>query len=129
MDIVEEQLTNSRTIAVVGISLNPERPSHYVSKYMQEQGYRIIPVNPLIEEVLGEKSYPDLKSVPEPIDMVDVFRRSELVGPVVDEAIEVGVWYIWLQAGVIDEEAAARAGSGWVRVMMDHCTMVNARPR
>ncbi len=120
MDNIEEQLTNSRTIAVVGISLNPERPSYYVSKYMQEQGYRIIPVNPLIEEALGEKSYPDLKSVPEPIDMVDVFRRSELVGPVVDEAIEVGVKYIWMQDGVINEEAAAKAEAAGIPVVMDN---------
>ncbi len=109
MDLVEEQLRNSKTIAVVGLSDNPERISHAVSKYMQAQGYRIIPVNPMIKETLGEKSYPDLKSVPEPIDMVDIFRRSELVAPVVDEAIEVGVKYIWMQDGVIDEEAAARA--------------------
>ena len=79
MDLVEEQLRNSKTIAVVGLSDNPERISYGVSRYMQEQGYRIIPVNPMIEEALGEKSYPDLKSVPVPIDMVDVFRRSELV--------------------------------------------------
>ena len=120
MNVVEEQLTNSRTIAVVGISLNPERPSHYVSKYMQEQGYRIIPVNPLIEEVLGEKSYPDLKSVPEPIDMVDVFRRSELVGSVVDEAIEIGVKYIWMQDGVVNEDAAAKAEAAGISVVMDN---------
>ena len=79
MDLQEEQLRNSKTIAVVGLSDNPDRDSHRVSKYMQSQGYRIIPVNPMIEEALGEKSYPDLKSVPENIDMVDVFRRSELV--------------------------------------------------
>ena len=90
MDLVEEQLTNSKTIAVVGLSDNPERDSHRVSRYMRSQGYRIIPVNPMIQEWLGEKSYPDLKSVPEPIDMVDIFRRSELVPPVVDQAIEVG---------------------------------------
>ena len=105
MDLVEEQLRNSKTIAVVGLSDNTERISYGVSRYMQEQGYRIIPVNPMIEEALGEKSYPDQKSVPVPIDMVDVFRRSELVAPVVDEAIEVGVKYIWLQDGVIDEVA------------------------
>ena len=119
MDLVEEQLRNSKTIAVVGISDNPERPSHGVSRYMQEQGYRIIPVNPMIEEVLGEKSYPDLKSVPEPIDMVDIFRRSELVGPVVDEAIEVGAKYIWMQDGVINEEAAARAEASGIPVIMN----------
>ena len=119
MDLQEEQLRNSKTIAVVGLSDNPDRDSHRVSKYMQSQGYRIIPVNPMIEEVLGEKSYPDLKSVPEPIDMVDVFRRSELVPPVVDEAIEVGVKYIWLQDGVINEEAKAKAEAAGIPVVMD----------
>ena len=120
MDTVHEQLTNSKTIAVVGISLNPERPSHYVSKYMQEQGYRIIPVNPLIDEALGEKAYPDLKSVPEPIDMVDVFRRSELVGPVVDDAIEAGARYVWMQDGVVNEEAAEKARAAGISVVMDN---------
>ena len=119
MDLVEEQLRNSKTIAVVGLSGNPERTSYRVSKYMQDQGYRIIPVNPMIEEALGEKSYPDLKSVPVPIDMVDVFRRSELVPPVVDEAIEVGVKYIWMQDGVIHHEAAAKAEAAGIPVVMD----------
>ena len=119
MDLQEEQLRNSKTIAVVGLSVNPDRDSHRVSKYMQSQGYRIIPVNPMIEEVLGEKSYPDLKSVPETIDMVDVFRRSELVPPVVDEAIEVGVKYIWLQDGVINEESKAKAEAAGIPVVMD----------
>ena len=119
MDLVEEQLRNSKTIAVVGLSDNPDRPSYGVSRYMQEQGYRIIPVNPMIEEALGEKSYPDLKSVPEPIDMVDIFRRSELVGPVVDEAIEVGAKYIWMQDGVINEDAAAKAEAAGIPVIMN----------
>ena len=119
MELVEEQLRNSKTIAVVGLSGNPDRISYRVSKYMQDQGYRIIPVNPMIEEALGEKSYPDLKSVPEPIDMVDIFRRSELVPPVVDEAIEVGVRYIWMQDGVIDHEAAAKAEAAGIPVVMD----------
>jgi predicted CoA-binding protein len=119
MDLVEEQLRNSKTIAVVGLSDNPERDSHRVAKYLQSQGYRIIPVNPMIEETLGERSYPDLKSVPEPIDMVDIFRRSELVPPVVDEAIEVGVRYIWMQDGVINYEAAARAEAVGIPVVMD----------
>ena len=109
MDLIEEQLSRSKTIAVVGFSPNPDRPSHYVAKYLQEQGFRVIPVNPLIDEALGEKSYLDLKSIPEDIDMVDIFRRSELVGPVVDEAIAVGAKYIWMQDGVVDEAAAARA--------------------
>ena len=119
IDLVDEQLRNSKTIAVVGLSDNPARDSHRVSSYMQSQGYRIIPVNPMIEEALGEKSYPDLKSVPEPIDMVDVFRRSELVPPVVDEAIEVGVKYIWMQDGVINPEAAAKAEAAGIPVIMD----------
>ena len=114
------QLTNSKTIAVVGLSPRPERPSHYVAKYLQEQGYRVIPVNPQLDNVLGEKCYPDLKSIPEPVDMVDVFRRSSLVGPIVDEAIEIGAKYIWMQDGVIDEEAAERAESAGLGVVMNN---------
>ena len=120
MDLIEEQLSRSKTIAVVVLSPNPERPSHYVAKYLQEQGFRVIPVNPLIDEALGEKSYPDLKSIPEPIDMVDIFRRSELVGQVVDEAIEVGARYIWMQDGISDEAAAARARAAGIPVVMDN---------
>ena len=120
MDIVEEQLSKSKTIAVVGLSPNPERDSHRVSKYLQQQGYRIIPVNPMADEVLGEKSYPDLKSVPEPVDMVDIFRRSELVAPVVDGAIEVGAKYIWMQDGVVDEAAAEKASAAGLLVVMDN---------
>ena len=86
---------------------------------MQEQGYRIIPVNPMVDKVLGEKSYPDLKSVPEPIDMVNIFRRSELVPPVIEEAIQVGVKYIWMQDGVINPEWAAKAESAGIPVIQD----------
>lgn len=114
------QLTNSKTIAVVGLSPRPERPSHYVAKYLQEQGYRVIPVNPQLDNVLGEKCYPNLKSIPESVDMVDVFRRSSLVGPIVDEAIEIGAKYIWMQDGVIDEQAAERAESAGLGVVMDN---------
>ncbi len=119
MDLVDEQLQNSKTIAVVGLSADPDRISFRVTRYMQEQGYRIIPVNPMIEEVLGEKSYPDLKSVPEPIDMVNIFRRSELVAPVVEQAIEIGVKYIWMQDGVINPESAAKAEAAGIPVIMD----------
>lgn len=119
MDLVEQQLRNSRTIAVVGLSDDPSRDSYRVSKYMQSQGYRIIPVNPMIQETLGEKSYPDLKSVPGPIDMVDIFRRSEYVPPVVDEAIEVGVTYIWMQDGVVHPESAAKAEAAGIPVVMN----------
>ena len=119
MDLVEEQLRNSKTIAVVGLSDNPDRPSNRVCKYMQEQGYHIIPVNPQIKEALGEPSYPDLKSVPEPIDIVNIFRRSALVPPVVEEAIAVGAKYIWMQDGVIHEEAAAQAEAAGIPVVMN----------
>ncbi len=120
MDVIEEQLTNSKTIAVVGLSPNPERPSHYVSKYMKEQGYRIIPVNPLLQGVLGEKCYPDLGSIPERVDMVDIFRRSEYVGPIVEEAIAIGAKYIWMQDGVVNEDAAANAAEAGLSVVMDN---------
>ena len=119
MDLVDEQLQNSKTIAVVGLSGDPERISYRVTRYMQEQGYRIIPVNPMVEEVLGEKSYPDLRSVPEPIDMVNVFRRSELVPPVIEQAIELGVKYIWMQDGVINQEWAAKAEAAGIPVIQD----------
>ena len=120
MDVIEEQLTNSRTVAVVGLSPNPERPSHYVSKYLQEQGYKIIPVNPAIDEALGEKSYPDLKSVPVSVDMVDIFRRSEFVMPLVEQAIEIGAKYVWMQDGVVNEEAAAKAEAAGLSVVMNN---------
>ncbi|MDP6403116.1 MAG: CoA-binding protein [SAR202 cluster bacterium] len=120
MDTIEEQLTNSRTIAVVGLSPDPDRPSHYVAEYLQRHGYRIIPVNPLIDEVLGEKSFPDLRSVPVSIDMVDIFRRSEHVPPLVDEAIEIGVRHIWMQDGVTNVEASALARAAGLSVVMDN---------
>ena len=120
MDAVEEQLTKSRVIAVVGLSPRADRDSHDVARYLQEQGYRIIPVNPTADEILGEKSYPDLKSIPEPVDMVDVFRRSETVPPVVDEAIEIGAKYIWMQDGVEHEESARKAEEAGVQVIMNN---------
>ena len=123
MDLQEKLLKESKTIAVVGISPNPDRDSHEVAKYLQSVGYRVIPVNPTIEEVLGEKSYPDLRSIPESVDMVDVFRRPETVGPVVEEAISIGAKSIWFQDGVINEEAAARSREAGLEVVMDDCTM------
>ena len=119
MDAIDEQLSNSRTIAVVGLSPDPKRPSHFVARYLQEHGYRIVPVNPHIGEVLGERSYLDLKSVPFPIDMVDIFLRPEFVGAVVDEAIEVGVKYIWMPDGVADEAAADKARAAGLSVSID----------
>ena len=129
IDLVDEQLRNSKTIAVVGLSNNPDRDSHRVASYLQSQGYRIIPVNPVIEEALGEKSYPDLKSVPEAIDMVDVFRRSEQVMPVIEEAIEVRAKYIWMQDGVINEEAKAKAEAAGIPVIMNDCALRQHRRR
>lgn len=120
MDVIEEQLTNSKTIAVVGLSPDPKRPSHYVAKYLQEQGYHIIPVNPLLQEVLGERCYPDLTSIPEPVDMVDIFRRSEHVGPIVEAAIAIGARYVWMQVGVVNEAAASSAMKAGLSVVMDN---------
>jgi predicted CoA-binding protein len=121
-DLVERQLKESKTIAVVGLSPNPDRDSNRVALYLQKVGYRVIPINPMVEEVLGEKSYPDLKSIPADIeiDMVDVFRRSELVEPVVDEAIELGVKFIWMQDGVIHDESAKKAEAAGIPVIMDN---------
>ena len=117
-----ELLRDSKTIAVVGLSPRSDRPSHTVSKYLQSQCYRIIPVNPTLEEVLGEKCYPDLVSIPQRIDMVDIFRRSEEVAPIVDEAIQIGAKAVWMQDGVINEPAAAKAIEAGLDVVMDDCT-------
>ena len=114
------QLARPSTIAVVGISPRTERPSYYVARYLQEQGYRIIPVNPTLESVLGERCYPDLKSVPERVDLVHIFRRSEYVGPIVDDAIAIGAKYVWMQDGVVDHDAAARAREAGLSGVMDN---------
>jgi uncharacterized protein len=121
--VVERILRKAHTIAVVGLSPNSWRPSHGVARYLQRAGYRIIPVNPNITEALGERAYPTLRDVPEPIDVVDVFRRSELVGPIVDDAIAIKAGAVWLQDGVIDEAAAARARAAGLDVVMDDCMM------
>jgi len=122
-DAAEKILTSARTIAVVGLSANPRRPSHGVARYLQRVGYRIIPVNPNLEEVLGERAYPTLREIPQPVDVVDVFRRSEFVGPIVDDAIAIQATAVWLQDGVFDEEAAARARAAGLDVVMDDCMM------
>ena len=119
----EMQLREARTIAVVGMSPRPDRPSHYVAKYLMEQGYKIVPVNPAIDEVLGLKSYPDIASIPEEVDMVDIFRRSSQVPPVVDDAIAAGARFIWMQDGVIHKGAAAKARAAGISVVMDNCTL------
>ena len=120
---VEMQLRETKAIAVVGMSPRPDRPSHYVAKYLMEQGYRIIPVNLAVDQVLGMKSYPDLVSIPGTIDMVDIFRRSSQVPPIVDDAIAAGARFIWMQDGVIHEDAAAKARASGISVVMDNCTL------
>jgi uncharacterized protein len=122
-DVADKILTSARTIAVVGLSPDPRRPSHGVARYLQRAGYRIIPVNPNVAEVLGERAYPSVRQVPEPIDVVDVFRRSEFVGPIVDDAIAIKAGAVWLQDGVVDEDAAARARAAGLDVVMDDCMM------
>ena len=117
-------LAESRIIAVVGISPNPERPSHSVAAYLQQQGYRIIPVNPNITEALGEKAYASVRDIPGPVDVVDIFRRPEAVAPIVEDAIAKGVKVVWMQVGVIHEDAAARARAAGLTVVMDTCMRV-----
>jgi predicted CoA-binding protein len=126
-ETLRQALIGARNIAVVGLSDRPSRPSYGVARYLKEQGYRIIPVNPNITEVLGEKAYPDLTSVPDAIDLVDIFRRSSQVGPVVDEAITKGVQTIWMQLGIVDEAAAARARAAGITVIMNRCTLIEHR--
>ena len=120
-ETIRRILDECRTIAVVGLSSDPSRPSNSVSGYMRRQGYRVIPVNPNETSVFGEKSYPDLSAVEEQIDLVDVFRRSDEAGKAVDEAIAVGAKAVWLQEGVIDAAAAQRAEDAGLMVVMDRC--------
>ena len=128
-DAIGDLLKRSKTIAVVGLSDSPLRPSYGVSAYMQSQGYRIIPVNPSIKGALGEKAVSSLSEIDEKIDIVDVFRRSEFVPDVVDEAIRLKVPAIWLQEGVIHEEAAAKARKAGIFVVMDLCILKEHRAR
>jgi len=120
-DTIRRILNECRTIAVVGLSSDSWRPSNNVAGYMRRVGYRVIPVNPNETEVFGEKSYPDLFAVPEKIDLVDIFRRSDEAGKAVDEAIAVGAKAVWLQEGVIDNAAAQRAIDAGLMVVMDRC--------
>ena len=122
-DEIDKMLREARTIAVIGLSSDSSRASNSVSRYMQAHGYRIIPVNPNEVSVLGEKSYARLEDVPERIDLVDVFRRSEEAGNHVDEAIRIGARGVWLQEGVIDVRAAQRALDAGVAVAMDRCIL------
>jgi predicted CoA-binding protein len=122
-DPIAELLKTAKTIAVVGLSDNPMKPSYGVSQYMQSHGYKIIPVNPQVDEALGEKSYASLLDIPEKIDIVDVFRRPEAVPEIVDQAIQLKVPAIWLQETVVHEAAAAKARAAGIFVVMDKCIL------
>ena len=124
---IPELLRASRVIAVVGLSSRRFRPSYGVTQYMQRAGYRIIPVNPRETEVLGEKAFPDLDSAPRPIDIVNIFRRSEFVPEIVDAAIRIGARAVWLQEGIVHEAAAARARQAGLVVVMDRCILKEHR--
>jgi len=128
-DPVSNLLKHAHTIAVVGLSDSPLRPSHGVAAYMQTQGYRIIPVNPNIQESLGEKSYRSLLEVPDKIDIVNIFRRSEFVEEIVDQAIRLKVPAIWMQEQVIHEKAAEKARKAGIFVVMDQCILQEHRAR
>jgi uncharacterized protein len=128
-DPIADLLKRSKTIAVVGLSNSPFRPSHGVSAYMQTHGYRIVPVNPNIKEALGEKSYTSLLDIPEKVDIVNVFRRPEFVEEVVDQAIKLKVPAIWMQEEVINERAAEKARKAGIFVIMDRCILKEHKAR
>lgn len=121
---IKDILQNSTTVAVVGLSDNPERVSYMVSEAMQAKGYTIIPVNPNADTILGQKSYASLKDIPEQVDIVNVFRRSEHTPPVAEEAVAIGAKTLWLQLGIASEEAAEIAAQGGLQVIMDRCIKV-----
>jgi hypothetical protein len=120
-EAMRQILTNSKTIASVGLSSNPAKESYGIVQYLMSQGYDIFPVNPTADEILGVKTYPDLLSIPHPVDVVQVFRRPEDVPPVVDQAIQIGAKVVWMQVGIINREAAEKARAAGLQVVMDHC--------
>jgi predicted CoA-binding protein len=126
-DELKDILLSNKTIASVGLSSNPEKDSYSVVAYLKEQGYHIIPVNPTAKEILGEKSYPDLESITEKVDIVQIFRKPEDVPPVVESAIKIGAKVIWMQEGVVNEEAAQKARGAGLQVVMDACMRVAHR--
>ncbi|MFQ5886632.1 MAG: CoA-binding protein [Anaerolineae bacterium] len=124
---IKEILKRAKNIAVMGLSDKPGRDSHRVAAYLKTRGYKIFPVNPTIEETLGERSYPRLEDIPEPIDVVDIFRAPEHVPPIVESAIAMGAKVVWMQLGVVNEEAAERARDAGLTVVMDRCMMQEHR--
>jgi len=117
-------LTTNNVIAVVGLSANESRPSFFAAKYLQDHGYRVIPVNPRYEEILGERCYPDLESIPEPVDMVDLFQRADRVMPFVQSAINIKARVVWMQLGVVNAAAAELAANAGLEVVMDRCVKI-----
>lgn len=124
IETIKRILSESKTIAVVGLSATWNRPSHFAAKYMKDHGYKIIPVNPAYEEVLGEKCYKSLLDIPEPVDIVDIFRRSEDVPPIVEDAIKIGAKVVWMQLTVVNEEAAGKAREAGLEVVMNRCVKI-----
>ncbi len=121
---IRQLLETSKTIAVVGLSDKPDRDSYRVAEYLQRQGYRIIPVNPTVDAVLGEKSYASVSDIPASVDIVDIFRRSDAVEPVVEDAIAAGARAVWMQLGIENEEAAQAAEAAGLQVVMDRCIKI-----
>lgn len=119
--VIDRILAQARTVAVVGISDRTDRPSNGVARYIKERGYRVVPVNPRLTEVLGEKAYPSLSDIPEKVDLVDVFRKSEAVPALAEEAVRAGVRFFWMQEGVVSEEARDRLEQAGILVVMDRC--------
>jgi len=117
-------LMRSRTLAVVGLSAQWYRPSYFAAKYMQDHGYRIIPVNPRYDDVLGRKCYPDLRAIPEPVDLVDCFRKSPEILPIAEDAIAIGAKVLWMQLGIVNEQAAERASAAGLDVVMNRCVKI-----
>ena len=122
---IRKILKDSKTIAVVGLSPKPHRPSHQVASYLMEAGYTIIPVNPGQDAILGQTCYPSLRDIPSPVDMVDIFRRLEAILPIVEDAIDIGAKFIWMQEGIINMEAAVKAEAAGLTVVMDRCTKID----
>jgi len=125
--LIRDMLTNSKTIAVVGLSADESKPSHYVSAYLQQQGYKVYPINPAITGVLGEPAYPSLHALPIKPDLVDVFRPPNAIPAIVDEMIALGLTHLWVQQGIVNLDAAEKAEAAGIRVVMDRCIMVEHR--
>ena len=127
MSIEKEILNSCSTVAIVGVSSNETRPSHAVARYLQDQGYEVIPVNPKESRILGRNCYSDLKAIPGKVDVVDIFRRSEDVPPIVDQAIEIGAGAVWMQEGIRNEQAAEKARKAGLKVVQDRCMLKEHR--